>query len=128
MFKINLWKCSILLGFLFMLRCKCSVIYFNRIYLTWGDPSISSITRQLGRGSDSNTDFIWVAASNLVLNTSALLSSLVSKQEIEKCAKKVWICTCIYYWNINSTQLSSVFYNHSKMLKFFVWLYVDMST
>ena len=68
-----------------MLSCTCTSLLMGldsifKETFTCGAPSISSITRQLGLGSDSNTDFIWVAASSFVLKTSALLSSLTSQR------------------------------------------------
>ena len=48
---------------------------------TVGAPSISSMIRQLGRGSAPMTAFIWVADSSLFLKTSTLLSSLREMQE-----------------------------------------------
>ena len=53
-----------------------SLLFIARFLPTCGAPSISSITKQLGLGSEPRTAFICVAASILFLNTSALLSSL----------------------------------------------------
>lgn len=54
----------------------------QNVNLTWGAPSISSMIKQLGLGSASRTDFIWVVSSSFFRKTSALRSSL---QQINNC-------------------------------------------
>ena len=109
-----------------IMSCECiniiteSIVDSVYLVLTSGAPSISSMIKQFGLGSCPNTDFICVAAPILVLNISALRSSLKIHQFISMARSK---CLPFLLWSAKKTLGS----HHDNMLfepTFFYLLFI----